>query len=52
MLTTLTFAGALKDLLLTQIKKHAQVSHAPSNFFLDAIAMATVAQAQDYVLGF
>lgn len=45
MLTAPTFAGALKDFPLTQIKKHAQVSYKqqPPNFFLDAVAMGTVA---------
>lgn len=44
MLTAPTFAGVLKDLLLTQTKKHAQVSYEQQlNFFLDVTAMGTVA---------
>lgn len=45
MLMAPTFAGAPKDFPLTQMKKHAQVSYKqqPQNFFLDAIAMGTVA---------
>lgn len=46
MLTAPTFAGVLKDLLLTQTKKHVQVSYEQQqNFFLNVTAMGTVAVA-------